>query len=139
MEILKNLFVEITIDKTTNILIAKWLPETEKMSTSEFKSTFLEIAAIIFKNNIRLWLGDTTDFRMPIIPELQKWTADELNPRLVNAGLMKMAILIPQEFIGQISVEQSVEEMDARNLRNQFLVKYFDNIKDANAWLLKIN
>ena len=46
-----------------------------------------------------------------------------------------MAILIPNEFIAQISVEQSVEEIHNKNIDNQFEIRYFESINTANDWL----
>jgi len=137
MEVFSNSFVKVEIDFTNFFIFAKWLPKTESMSDVEYKQTFSSIADIIEKNNIKVWLGDTLEFKTPIVPTLQDWTANELNPRLVKAGLKKMAMIVPEEFIAQISVEQSVDEMNSRNIENQFEIKYFEKIEDAKIWLLK--
>lgn len=117
------------------MLWTTWKPETEDMDDQEFEDFFLEIVQIIQTYQFKEWLGDTRLFRKIVALKQQTWVAETLNPLLTQAGLRKMAIILPQELIANLSVQQSVEEMEIVQTVRQFSTRYFDKIEDAKIWL----
>ncbi|NJL11731.1 MAG: hypothetical protein HC913_01015 [Microscillaceae bacterium] len=67
------------------------------------------------------------------MPDLQDWTATEITPGLAEAGLQKMALLIPHELIANLAVQQTVDEMEAEGM--PYETKYFDDEAQARTWL----
>lgn len=135
MEILQNKFVKITLDTNKSLAHAIWENTTENMTDEEYKNTFSHIGDIYIKHGVKRWLGDAFNFLKVVTPDLQEWAAKELNPKLLTAGLEKMALVLPSDFIAGLSVEQSVDDMSEKN-PNGFHTKYFDNLEEARNWLL---
>lgn len=135
MEIFKNKFVTIDLDVQRALAHAVWETSTATMSNEEYKETFSKIGDAYIHHGVKYWLGDARNFLKPVTPILQTWAAEELNPKLLTAGLEKMALVLPSDFIASLSIEQSVDDMQDRNPYD-FQTKYFDNIEEAQNWLL---
>lgn len=136
MNLLENKFVSITLDESNGLAEAEWFAETASMNEEEYYTVFSKIGELYRKHKVKKWLGNTLNFLMPVSPKLQEWTATELTPMLIEAGLQKMAIVVPGDFIAGLSVQQSVDEMNTSNESN-FETRYFDNVEEARKWLLK--
>ncbi|WP_020529595.1 hypothetical protein [Flexithrix dorotheae] len=135
MELVKNSFFQASFDVEQSTLTIVWLPETAKMTEYDYKEALITILDIIEKNEVKYWIGDTRNFAYAIVPELQTWTAEEFNPKLIEYGLKRMALLVPEEFVASLGIEQTVEEMEADHNEAQFITRYFDNLDDAQQWI----
>jgi hypothetical protein len=136
MLVYSSKYVEIQFFESKSLLEAVWLVTTENMSQAEYKATFEQILAIFQAHHPAFWLGDTVNFKMAVIPELQEWTAQTLTPQLIALGLRKMALLIPEELIANLALQQSVDEItDEMTQEKVFEMRYFDKIEDARSWL----
>jgi hypothetical protein len=71
------------------------------------------------------------ELKFALTPETQEW-ADGLFPRILNAGVKKIAFIISSDVFAQISVEQLMEEKNVKTAN--FEIHYFDNEKDALKW-----
>lgn len=132
-----NRFMEASYNKDTSLLVIRWLPETYQMSEETYRSTFMQIADFIAEHKVQLWMGYTKNFAFIIPPELQEWTAGEFNQKLKQAGLKKMAMIMPSDYIASLSVQQSVKEMENQKDEGVFETSYFDNPEQAQKWLLE--
>ncbi len=74
-----------------------------------------EYGQIIVEYKIKSWVGDTVDFRKVISPALQEWYGLEVVPKLLAAELEKIALVAPEEFIANLSVEPSIDEILSPN------------------------
>lgn len=128
-------FLSIQHNEHSQTVEIKWFPETSEMTDGEYKEILDSLASLVENHRIVKWLGDTRSFAFTIAPHLQEWTALNFNSRLLKSGLKKMALIIPEEFISNLAVQQTVEEMEALGKENQFVTRYFDNLTDAKKWL----
>lgn len=131
-----NRFLEAQFTADNSLLTVTWLPSTYEMSEEEYKNVFMEIADYIDANQVQRWMGYTKDFAFVVSPELQEWSAGEFNQKLIKAGLQKMAIIIPADYIANLGVQQSISEMEQQREEMSFETRYFDNPEQAKAWLL---
>jgi len=138
MNILTNNYVCIELDEANSMADTEWFLTTENMTHEEYISVFTEIGRLFKEHQVKKWLGNTTNFRMAVTQEIQDWTATTLTPILLEAGLLKMALLVPEELIANLSVQQSVDEMEVAN-SEIFVTRYFDNKNAAKEWLLSNN
>lgn len=136
MTIEENKFVKINLDSTNSMLIAEWYITTADMNDEVYKELFQKITQIIQTQKPEKWLGDTRNFAKPVTPALQEWIATELSPLWVEAGLKKMAMILPAELIANLSIQQAVEEIAGVKEISIFETRYFDNIPDAKTWLM---
>ncbi|OJJ23239.1 hypothetical protein BKI52_02475 [marine bacterium AO1-C] len=127
--------MEASYTQDISLLTIRWLPVTYEMSEDEYRSIFMEIADFIADYKIQRWMGYTKDFAFIVTPELQEWTAGEFNQKLVQAGLQKMAMIIPTDYIANLAVQQSVGEMEKQQNEETFETRYFDNPAQAKTWL----
>lgn len=133
--ILKNEFIDVSWDASQDFLFIKWFSATDDMTEEQYKSTMLNITEIIQEKGIKYWLGEATEYAYTVSNELQEWLAQDINKAWVYAGLEKMAIIVPTDYITQISVQLSVEELEENHQTHSFKTQYFDEIQQALMWL----
>ena len=81
------------------------------------------------------WLADTIKLRV-ISKEDRIWVENEYNPKLFQSGLQYMAIVMPEEIFGQMSIKDIVSDNDKHV--NTYHMKLFDNEKEAKNWLKNV-
>ncbi len=96
----------------------------------------------IFQEEISIWvelieayrpknlIADTQLFVFTIGLEMQEWTSQKVFPRIVSSGVKKFAVIVSQELIAQLSIEQTMEEVNPDVLQN----RYFASIEEAKQW-----
>jgi hypothetical protein len=127
--------VNIRYDGKSMLLRAEWTSESLKISEDFFKNINRKYIEIAEKKPVKSFYIDTKDFQYTIRPEIQEWVASEVLPRLIGLGLRKVAFLQSEDFVAQLSVEQTMSECDDL----PFQVIYFSNEGDALAWLNRGN
>ncbi|MBX2842802.1 MAG: hypothetical protein KTR26_13610 [Flammeovirgaceae bacterium] len=135
MELVKNNFFQASYEEEKSTLTIVWLPETGNMKEEDYKGALITVLDILKKYEVKYWIGDTRNFAYTIVPELQQWTAEEFNPKLIEYGLKRMALLVPEEFIASLGIQQIVEEMEADQKSTQFITRYFDKLDEAQEWV----
>ena len=113
----------------------RWLESTENMSQAEFRQEAERQAQSMFETNPLRVLSDNLNFRFPIGPELQEWILRDINPQWIEAGVKKLATIVPEEIFSHISIQQTVDEVREQGVIDQFEMRYFDNHGDAQEWL----
>jgi hypothetical protein len=135
MTILENKYARTDFEAEHFLAHTTWTKETDSMTTAEYFEIFGELAALLAQYQVKLWLGDATNFLVPVTPDMQNWIATDFTPKVIASGLLKMALVMPTDIIPSLSVEQTVEEMQEQNVQ-VFSVNYFDHLAQARAWLL---
>jgi len=77
------------------------------------------------------WLADTTQI-MPFGKEAERWVNEDWFPRAIQAGVKKMALLIPKSSLGKMSLESLMGKEPGTDLTTA----YFDNQEAAKKWLI---
>ena len=60
-----------------------------------------------------------------------RWSEEIWFPRMIAAGLRYIAFVVPRKVVAQMSVKLVMSGIDESEVRSA----YFDDIKDARAWL----
>lgn len=130
MTLHKSKYVKITLEKDIALIIDKFLPETETMTTEEFKKEMEIFADLTEKHKPEKELVHLLEMNFVIDPEIQKWMNEKIFPRY--AGIIKrMAFLVPKEIFAQAAVEQTMEDEAGQ----KFTQKYFKTEEEARQWL----
>jgi len=109
-----------------------WKPETNHMTTAEYKAEMLEALEIYMKHLTEKQIVDTRNFFFSIGVDLQKWTDENfLRKHTQKSNLKKVAFIVSTEIFSQVSLEQTMEE----NYGQLFNIQYFDDKDSALAWL----
>jgi hypothetical protein len=131
MEVLfSNQFIAISIDKEAKLLQAVWSKESGKIDETFFRFVNEKYVEYAQTYTIEFALIDTINFQYTIRPELQEWVANTILPSLIGAGWRKIAFMMSDDFVTQLSVEQTMEEREL-----PFDVKYFSDTAKALNWL----
>ncbi len=133
MELYKSKYQVIEYNENDRMLRKAWTTQTELMSEEDFKSEVLKIAECLESVKPYRMCDNTQNFTFPISPELQTWVNTQIFPRFIAAGLIRYALIVSEEFIAQISIEQTMEEGEGR----KFTVQYFNSEESAKVWLLR--
>lgn len=77
-------------------------------------------------------IADTRLFTA-LAPEDQAWAVTSWNPRILAAGLRRIAFIIPASIFGQLAVTDTLSQTDAAG---QLLeTALFDDLENARQWL----
>lgn len=127
-------FQTISFDQETCILHERWKPETEKMNDTIFKTEMLNQLKAAKTAHPQSVITDTLQMNYVISVKMQEWMNITIFPEFIQSGITKIAILLTEELITQLSVEQTMEEEEG----SKFSVLYFSDKKEAEKWLQKI-
>lgn len=126
-------------DEKTCLYEQYWYKESEKMDVKDFKEMVVKTSAITKGMRLPLLniLIDNREFLFSIAPELQEWHANYVSPklqkRIIDISLVKTAYVASNDFISQLSIEQTADE----NLNKlDTTTRYFETLEEARAWLL---
>lgn len=128
MEIYKSQFKTTDWDSDNSILANYWT--ANEMQAEDFKKEIEVWVELAEKHNAKNLLADTSKFNFPVSVELQEWTNNVVFPRLIGAGAVKFAIVESKEMLAQLSIEQTMEESEAK-----FQTRYFSSREEALKWL----
>lgn len=128
--IYQSKFQKITKRNTDNFFVISWF-ETAEMRDEEYRQEILEQLRCYQEYKVKGSLIDTSTFEFGIVPDTQEWANQNIFPPAAKANLRYVALLVPQDFYAQLSIEQYVNE-DKDNLLH---FHYFENIEEARDWL----
>ena len=131
MELFKNKYCILSNNEQNKIFDQIWSENTEYMSDENYKEIQLKTIDLFKKKLAKKMFIDVKKFNFPIVPDLQKWTVENIINTLANAGILKIAYLAPTELFSQVSIEQTLKE-DEEQI---FPYKYFDKKESAMEWL----
>jgi len=131
-KIYESQYQRIFLDQPNGIMHNEWMDESIQMDEEEFKSELKHLVRFIAEHPVERQLIDTLNFRFIVSPQLQAWTDEEVTKTNKMNGIKKVALIASQEFVAQLSVQQTLGEEEARTLDTRF----FSDIQEAKGWLL---
>ncbi len=123
-------------EPNNSLIHVQWLAETKYMEEDEFKDLLSKIAHVVAEKKAKRWLANTTEFDFIITPDVQAWVSADFNRKLIDAGMTKMAVLIPASFMSEVSVHQSTDEMSSNPENGTLEFSYFSEVAPARKWLM---
>ncbi len=139
--ITENKFCTIQIDEELELYEQVWHPASEEMEENEYKEIHSSMVTYIKDNYSQAplyWLLDNRSNNYSISPELQEWHAQnvfgQLAQILQHPERLKIAFLVSEDFITQLSNEQTIEE----HKETEKGTRYFTEEQEAREWLYGI-
>ncbi|MDX1903953.1 MAG: hypothetical protein SFU27_07325 [Thermonemataceae bacterium] len=117
---------------TLNIFEIIWFSESENVDEGEL---FELTEQMLANRKLQFVLTDTRHFSFPISPELQLEYGAYSTKKFIELGCQKLAVILPDELIANLSVQQLVEEVDDMHIAQKFETRYFKNTMEAKEWL----
>lgn len=124
-------FQQIMYDAETGILTEVWLPETAEMEDEDFQTEMKQQVFAVRSKQPKGVLTESLQMRYAISIDMQEWLNSEIFPQFIAIGVIKIAMLLPEEIIAQLSIEQSMDESEG----SKFQVQYFSEKDKAMEWL----
>lgn len=99
--------------------------------SDEFRSGLLKGLELVLRKHASLWVSDIREMHV-VSTDDQQWISKVFYPRLVSAGIKKLAFVKPARPVTLMSVHRIVKQYDEKKLRTGF----FNDLATAYAWLV---
>jgi len=127
-----NNFAYNKIDLENKLLWQVWQNKSKEMIAEDFKKIMLEYAGLVVENKLDKILVDSREMNFTVVPELQDWINAEIQP-LITPLHPKIAFVMPKDIFEQVSIQQVMDDAKKSTENN---TKYFNNIEEAEKWIL---
>lgn len=117
-----------------SLIISTWSINSVGLNQMLLKSELTKRLKYIEKLAPKNLLVNSKYFFYRVPTSIQNWMNNEVLKRYFEAGIEKMAFIISEDVVAQISIEQAIQEDDT----DLYEIKYFDDIKSAKQWLLDL-
>lgn len=121
----------IDYEESNSLLVSTFTEKTVHWNKETYQKEALESVGFAEKYKPKYHIIDTRKFMFTITPELQNWVNQKIMPIYKENGLYKSAIVVSENIFSQVSIEQTIEDME-----NPAEIHYFDSIEDARKWVL---
>jgi len=131
-QIFENVYLIFDLDKENDIFVYTWKLANENLEIEDFLVESKKILEGILTSKCKNIIGNDTDFKVIIAPEIQ----EKMNKTLLfylNGAILKFAHIIPKELVSELSVEQLFEE----NSESTYEDKYFETLEQARKWIME--
>ncbi len=126
----ENNYYEVQFDKDKLLISGSWKEGTENMTEKELRDTVEMVIEQILKHKPGYFSTDDRKRAYVYSLETQKWVAQRYAQACINVALKKFALILPTDFISQLSTEQTVDEAGSL----PFDLRYFDSTSEALQW-----
>lgn len=117
-----------------NMMEIHWKPESSELNEDSFKEEISAFANSSGQSNPSSIFVNAIEYGFSITIELQNWHDENIIPQYTKAGVRKMAFILPQDLVTQLSIEQTFDENQAKS---RIQVQYFSDELEAKSWLNK--
>lgn len=107
-----------------------WKDGTENMTEKDLRSTVEMVVEQIMKHKPKCFSSDDRKRAYVYSLATQEWVAQRYAEACIKVGLNKFGLILPEDFISQLSTEQTVDEAGSL----PFELRYFDNTSDMVQW-----
>lgn len=128
----QNQYVTIYVDSKKSLINDIWQPTSATMSIIEFREILTTWKDCIVEQKLSKSLIDARAMAFVVDPETQSWIAENINTPARQAGLQKVATILPASIFEKVALEQTLDEFDeTENFQRQM----FSDEKLAKEWL----
>ena len=103
-------------------------------TSAQFRAANERVLAAIKERNASKLLGDAKDFVL-IGADDQMWLASNWIPRALQAGVRKIALVMPRFYFNRVAVDTVAQRLSDEFARNLVRIEYFDSRETARHWL----
>ena len=103
-------------------------------TTVQFRAANERVLAAIQERGAGKLLGDAKDFVL-IGADDQMWLASNWIPRALQAGVRKIALVMPRFYFNRVAVDTVTQRLSGEFARNLVRIEYFDSRVAARNWL----
>lgn len=133
-EILRGSFAYYSsyVDAENSILIQTWKNNEKAMQNIDYQEEMQNYLMLVEREQAEKALIDLKEFYFTIPIELQEWVDENIASK-ANKIVRKIAFIMPEDMIEELSVKLTMEEDEGGNYEG---VAYFGEEDKALHWLL---
>lgn len=128
--ILENNSYKVLMNWEKQMIIIAWNEQTLYWTGEDYKKENLHIVQAVAQCKSKYLLSLSRNFLYTINPEEQLWLVDNVFTSHYQNGVRKMALVMSEDIISQLSIEQLIDET------NIIASGMFAEEEEAEAWLL---
>jgi len=115
------------------LLIFDWSTESSKINNDlTYQESMYHLAEVIQGLEFQFMLSDASKLAFVITPVMQKFTTDLIDPILTEKRLIKLALVMPEEFIPSLATEQLIDQIYNKT---PYQISLFSTRPQAFQWL----
>jgi len=103
-------------------------------TSAQFRAANERVLTAIVDCKASKLLGDAKDFVL-IGADDQMWLATNWIPRALQAGVRKIALVMPRFYFNRVAVDTVTQRLSGEFARNLVRIEYFDSREAAHNWL----
>ena len=103
-------------------------------TSAQFRAANERVLAAIQERGASKLLGDAKEFVL-IGADDQMWLASNWIPRALQAGVRKIALVMPRFYFNRVAVYTVTQRLSGEFARNLVRIEYFDSRVAARNWL----
>lgn len=127
---LSSKYIDIYFDEISKIGYALW---KDFCSEEEYRNALLEEEKMVRNESLTLMIVDIRNFKGTSVANI-KWTNDEVQPRLYNSTLKKMAFIVGNSVFGNFTLTTIKKKFETDGV---LLTNAFTENESAVKWLLE--
>ena len=120
-------FLNIQWDEASQSVVMVWKSFAKG---DKFRNGLDEGLELLRAKDARNWLADLRDLGT-VTKDDQEWSNENWYPRAINAGVRKMAVIMPKSVISTMSVTRILTKVEKVDIET----RYFDDLEASKVWL----
>jgi hypothetical protein len=137
-EIYNSPYQIVAYDKVKRAIYITWKSSTQRMDDTTYQEELENYLNLLKQYKPLIYMNDLREFYFTVTPDLQIWVGDKFQELFADPTMPKdtvSAIVMSKNFFSHVSVEQTVEEIEASINHAGDRLRYFDNVEEAEKWL----
>ena len=130
-ELYRSAYQRIEYDPAYSLLKRVLTVQAESTNWPEHLFEWQEYVLLVRNYQPENIFVDATEFHFLLLKEMQEWINQNVIAVFNDIRLKKWAIVVPPQFMHQVSIEQTIEA----NPSNTFETQYFESEDEAIEWL----
>ena len=130
----KSIYREIFYHADKKIIEMNYLEGSSSTTDQIYKKEELIFCDCFDQKDIDFCYVNTVKFDYIIVPEIQNWVHENVNPVFIKTELKKLAILTSEQVFSRVSVMQMMNRFD-KDEKGSFEIQHFISEKTAMEWL----
>lgn len=118
---------KIYFDNSDNCVVMDW---DGYATSAQFQEGSKVMLSLVKANKSRMVLADLKDMVL-ISMEDQHWVVNSFLPKLIDAGVKRLAIVNPHYYYGKVAIESLTIKANEASLE----CKVFHNLEAAKTWM----
>ena len=134
-ELYRSAYQRIEFDPESSLLKRVLTVQADNNNWPEQQLEWQQYASLVRNYQPESIIVDARKFEFLLLTDMQEWINRNVIAVYNDINLKKWAIVIPQQFLQQVSIEQTIEA----NPANTFKTQYFETEQEAMAWVRSEN